>query len=977
MADPANEVLGAIKRHQQGVGRPIVLGRQDGSARATGGTTVEGTFSDLASGADAMTWLDTLLWWFTSDGTIIIPYYHHPGLVVAAYLMASFASYTAFHLVDRVRSAGSPGVRVAWLATAGLSMGSGIWAMHFIAMLAVVIAIPVNYDPWVTALSAVFAMIASAAAFDLVAVDRPKLAVLATGAVVLGGGIGLMHYTGMAALRMPARILYDPYLFALSIAVAVALSAAAILILRVDFHWRRASPFRTRVLGAAIMGMAITAMHFTGMFATDFCIVRGKETTGLVVGSALMATAIGGVVLLMGGLALIAAIMDRRAEAAEIRRAQSEGFLQSVIDNSADGVMTMDANLVVRTCNPAAAHLFGKAANVVIGKSLKALILGDVHVEAASRGETEYRTANARREDGSACPIEYALTEMTYGGERLYVCQMRDISVHQEIENTLRLAKEEAEQASRAKSEFLAIMSHEIRTPMNGVLGMAGLLLSTDLTTKQREYGEAIQESGDLLLIVLNDILDFSKIEAGRLELDIKDFDLAEVVDSVLYLSSTRVHAKGIDLAAFIEPDVPRRLRGDPSRLRQILNNLVGNAVKFTDAGGVSLTVSLQSASPDAIYLRFSVADTGIGVATEHHDRLFKRFSQGDASTTRRYEGTGLGLAIARRLTDLMGGSIGFDSTPGKGSTFWFTCRLEPAASPIRDPRRALSRDLRGRAILAVDDNVTNRMILEAQLRSFGMVPTVVADATSALAALDQAAEVGTPFAIVVVDHLMPDVDGVELGRRIRAHPTHRGLKLVLFSSSHLGADALAGTHVKFDAIITKPTSQIVLMETLANLWSPSRISATSSKGARPLAPPSPVDGTPLRVLLVEDNEMNRKLGIAVLDIASYHVDIAHNGVEALKTAFLQPFDVILMDVQMPEMDGIEATRRIRARERRGERIPIIGITAGAMPGDREKCLAAGMDDYIAKPIDPRELLEKVAKWGQIRRQDRFAAADD
>ncbi len=818
MADPANEVLGAIKRHQQGVGRPIVLGRQDGLARATSGTTVEGSFSDLANGADAMTWLDTLLWWFTNDGTIIIPYYHHPGLVVAAYLMASFASYTAFHLVDRVRSAGSAGVRAAWLATAGLSMGSGIWAMHFIAMLAVVIAIPVNYDPWVTALSAVFAMIASATAFDLVAVNRPKLAFLATGAVVLGGGIGLMHYTGMAALRMPARILYDPYLFALSIAVAVALSAAAILILRVDFHWRRASPFRTRVLGAAIMGMAITAMHFTGMFATDFCIVDGKETTGLVVGSALMATAIGGVVLLMGGLALIAAIMDRRAEAAEIRRAQSEGFLQSVIDNSADGVMTMDANLVVRTCNPAAAHLFGRAANMVIGRSLKDLILDDVHVDAASRGETEYRTANARRDDGSTCPIEYALTEMTYGGERLYVCQMRDISVHQEIENTLRLAKEEAEQASRAKSEFLAIMSHEIRTPMNGVLGMAGLLLNTDLTTKQREYGEAIQESGDLLLIVLNDILDFSKIEAGR---------------------------------------------------------------------------------------------------------------------------------------------------------------LEPAASPIRDPRRALSRDLRGRAILAVDDNATNRMILEAQLRSFGMVPTVVADSVSALAALDQAGDEGAPFAVAVIDHLMPDVDGVELGRRIRAHPTHRGLKLVLFSSSHLGADALVGTYVKFDAIITKPTSQIVLMETLANLWSPSRISATSSKSARPLAPPSPVDGTPLRVLLVEDNEMNRKLGIAVLDIASYHLDIAHNGVEALETAFLQPFDVILMDVQMPEMDGIEATRQIRARERRGERIPIIGITAGAMPGDREKCLAAGMDDYIAKPIDPRELLEKVAKWGQNRRQDRFAAADD
>jgi two-component system, sensor histidine kinase and response regulator len=924
-----------------------------------------------------MTWFDALVWWFTYDGTTIIPYYHHPGLVVAAYTMASFASYTAFHLVDRVRSAGSAGIRAAWLATAGLSMGSGIWAMHFIAMLAVVIEVPVNYDPWLTALSAVFAMIASAVAFDLVAVARPKLANLATSAVVLGGGIGLMHYTGMAALRMPARILYDPYLFALSIVVAVTLSAAAILILRVDFRWRRASPFRTRLLGAAIMGMAITAMHFTGMFATEFCVVRGQETIGLVVGSGLMAAAIGGVVLLMGGLALIATIMDRRAETAEMRRAQSESFLQLVIDNSADGIMTMDTNRIVRTCNPAAARLFGRAAAAVIGKSFAELVLDGDWVDPTSNGKVHYRTADARREDGAVCPIEYALTEMYYGGERLYECQMRDISLHQEIEKTLRLAKDEAEQASRAKSEFLAIMSHEIRTPMNGVLGMTGLLLNTELSRTQREYAKAIQESGDLLLTVLNDILDFSKIEAGRLDLEIKDFDLAAVMDSVLNISSTRAHAKGLDLAAFIEPDVPRQLRGDPNRLQQILNNLVGNAVKFTHVGGISVTVSLQSSSPDAIMLRFSVVDTGIGIPKMHRDHLFQHFSQADASTTRRYAGTGLGLAIAQRLTVLMGGTIGFDSIPRKGSTFWFTCHLVPAASPFQDTRQALSQGLRGRAILGIDDNAVNRMVLEAQLWSFGMRPTMALDAVGALAALDQAADAGSPIEVAVIDHLMPDVDGIELARRIRVHPTHGQIKMVLFSSSNLSPNEVEDVDVVFDAVIAKPASQFVLMETLDNLWSSSPTAAVNSDGAGRPAPLSSAGGDPLRVLLVEDNEMNRKLGIAVLETVSHHVDVAHNGVAAVEMTFSHPHDVILMDVQMPEMDGLEATRQIRVREPPGERIPIIGITAAAMPGDREKCLAAGMDDYIAKPINLRELLEKVAKWGEKWRQAHFVKADE
>ncbi|MBI2978627.1 MAG: response regulator, partial [Rhodospirillales bacterium] len=664
------------------------------------------------------------------------------------------------------------------------------------------------------------------------------------------------------------------------------------------------------------------------------------------------------------GLALIAAIMDRRAETAEMRRAQTEGFLQSVIDESADGILTMDADRNITTCNPAAARLFGRAADAVIGKSLADLILDDARVGTGSNGKANYRKADARHENGSVCPIEYVLTKMTYGGEHLYVCQIRDISLHQEIEKTLRLAKEEAERASRAKSEFLATMSHEIRTPMNGVLGMTGLLLDTDLSSQQREFAKAIQESGDHLLILLNDILDFSKIEAGRLELEIMDFDLAEVVDSVLYLFSTRVHAKEIELATFIEPDVPRQLRGDSSRLRQILHNLVSNAVKFTESGGVSVTVSVEAAATEGVDLRFSVVDTGIGIPKPQQSRLFQRFYQGDASTTRRYEGTGLGLAIARHLTEMMGGAIGVDSAPGRGSTFWFTVGLAHAAAPIPDNRFALVKGLRGRKILVVDDNAVNRLMLGAQLRSFGMRPTVVSDAEAAMAALDRAIDIDKPFDAALIDHFMPDVDGVELGRRIRARTNDFPLKLILCSSSGLNSIEVRARGFRFDAHIAKPASQTVLMERLAALWLPSTAPQTTPAEVETAAGPVRGGGSSLRVLVVEDNAINRRVAVAVLESAGYRVDVASNGLEAVEAVHARPYDVVLMDVQMPEMDGLEATRRIRSRPPDGTRIPIIGVTASAMHGDREKCLDAGMDDYIAKPINLRELLEKTSSWG-------------
>jgi PAS domain S-box-containing protein len=570
---------------------------------------------------------------------------------------------------------------------------------------------------------------------------------------------------------------------------------------------------------------------------------------------------------------------------------------------------------------------------------------------------------------GKRIDVEILSDEIDYLDRPAWISIVRDVTERNRVEETLRQAKLEAEAAMRAKSEFLANMSHEIRTPMNAILGMTRLALETELDAEQNEYLEIVRDSGNSLLWLLNDILDYSKIEAGKLDLDPINFNLHDCLNNTVRALVFEAKEKGLELVVDIPAEVPTALVGDPGRLRQVVTNLVGNAIKFTTEGEIVVMAEVESQNNDEAVLHFLVRDTGIGIPPEKQQLIFESFSQADSSTTREYGGSGLGLTITAKLVDMMGGSIWVESKVGEGSAFHFTSRFGLQKRPARGVSPVDRDAVRDLPVLVVDDNETNRRILVEALRNWGMDPVAVEDAMSAIADLRAAHREGRPYELVLTDANMPQVSGFGLAEMINEDADLAGVAVMILSSAGQRGDGARCRDLSISAYLPKPVSQSELWDAIATVLAGRDgvdyetiplVTRHSLREAR----------TQIRILLAEDNPVNQRLAVRLLEKRGHTVEVAGTGAEAIELLGSRgPFDLIVMDVQMPEMDGIEATRAIREAESEGqEHIPIIGVTAHTLRGDRERCLEAGMDDYISKPFRASELFETVESLSARRR---------
>lgn len=646
---------------------------------------------------------------------------------------------------------------------------------------------------------------------------------------------------------------------------------------------------------------------------------------------------------------------------------------QLVYDSAPDMFVSVDPQTsLVLDCNRTLCTMTGYGKDEIVGRTYLDLYEPECRPQARALSHEFVRTGTISdaelrigRKDGGWIDVSLSVSAIRDDTGRMSqsVLVLRDITERKRAQAELAKARDEALAATRAKSAFLATISHEIRTPMNGVIGMTGLLLETDLTSAQREYAEGVRDSGEALLAIINEILDFSKIEAGKLTIDTTDFDLRGAIDAVVQLLAEAAHRKELEIAALIDPDVPAMVAGDAGRFRQVLTNLVGNAVKFTSHGEVVVHASVDRQAPEATMVRFSVRDTGIGISPVAQGRLFQPFSQGDGSTTRRYGGTGLGLAISKELVHLMGGAIGVESVPGQGSTFWFALPLQPRVSvppPVPIDHVALA----GLRVLGVDDNATNRRLLQEQLRPSGVVVDTVSSAEEALLRLRDGQESGSAYRLALVDYQMPDMDGLALGRLIKADPALAAIPLILLTSmTHRGHTAEAAA-AGFAGVLVKPIRRAHLLagvQAALGQETPHVVPRSAPRASdRPAEMPALAE---VRVLLAEDNLVNQRVVVLLLEKLACRVDVAANGVDAVEAVGRASYDIVLMDCQMPDMDGFDATAEIRRRQSAGAHIPIVAMTANAMDGDRERCLAAGMDDYLAKPIRRDQLQAVLERW--------------
>jgi PAS domain S-box-containing protein len=652
------------------------------------------------------------------------------------------------------------------------------------------------------------------------------------------------------------------------------------------------------------------------------------------------------------------------------RREMEQALARSaaIVESSSDAIWSTDFAGTILTWNSGAEKLFGYTSPEVVGKSVLMIVPPErthevnEYLEQLRHGEFVNNLETVRQtKDGKLLDLSLSVSPISKHGVATGLSVIaRDITQRKRAEMVLQQAKDAAEAATRAKSEFLANMSHEIRTPLNGVIGMLDLAAHTDLSPDQDDLLSMAQDSANTLLVVVNDILDFSKIEAGKLEFYSAEFNLAETVAEAIRTIALRAHEKQLELVYYIGADLPRFLIGDAARLKQVLINLVGNAIKFTDHGEVVLRVEAGKPGPDGVEVKFSVSDTGIGIPPEKQKLIFDAFSQADASTTRRFGGTGLGLAICCRIVNLMGGHIWLESHIGKGSTFYFTARFQVAPEISTGKTMQYRSDLQGLPVLIVDDNQTNRHILEQTLAAWGMVTRSAESGPAGLQVLKNVVAGGFSFFAALVDYRMPGMDGFSLVNEIRNVPQLATLPIIILTSDDYHGTAIRCREMGVTAYLIKPVKQSELLSTMHSLLQPAG-NRIATAAAREIAPKTSV-GT-LKILVAEDNHVNQKLVVRLLEKAGHKVMVAATGREALAQSETHPFDVILMDVQMPEMDGLAATRAIRAREQvTGAHVFIIAMTAHAMKGDRERCLESGMDEYLPKPITANDLYEVITR---------------